>query len=143
MVRKELNNCVWHVVATDIWNVRICHQHMVWLPLPAHMKEKIQFCYFKQHGKYDKFQTKFSLVFILVDCFFFNFTSSYLIKSWDWALQGKTLVPTLNYLSKFVKRKTNQRWDPSITGIIDALQAVAAKYVHFIVCFHKTPSNFT
>lgn len=44
-------------------------------------------------------------------------------------MQGKTLVPTLNYLSKFVKRKTNQRWDPSITGIVDALQAVAAKYV--------------
>lgn len=57
---------------------------------------------------------------------------SYLIKSWDWALQGKTLVPTLNYLSKFVKRKTNQRWDPSIMGIVDALQAVAAKYVFII-----------
>lgn len=53
-------------------------------------------------------------------------TARYLLKSWDWALQGKTLVPTLEYLSKFVKRRTNQRWNPSIAGIVDALQAVAA-----------------
>lgn len=58
---------------------------------------------------------------------------SYLIKSWDWALQGKALVPTLSYLSKFVKRKTNQRWDPSYTGIIDGLQSVAAKYVRYTI----------
>lgn len=69
---------------------------------------------------------------ILIHCFDCDHSLiyiSYLIKSWDWAVQGKTLVPTLDYLNKFVKRRSNQRWDPSIAGIIDALQAVAAKYV--------------
>lgn len=54
-------------------------------------------------------------------------TARYLIKSWDWALQGKALVPTLSYLSKFVKARNQQKWNPSINGIIESLQAVSAK----------------
>ncbi|XP_055310444.1 probable peroxisomal acyl-coenzyme A oxidase 1 [Sitodiplosis mosellana] len=53
-------------------------------------------------------------------------TARYLIKNWDWALQGKSLVPTLSYLRKFVKTRNQQEWNSSITGIIEALQAVSA-----------------
>lgn len=55
-------------------------------------------------------------------------TARYLMKSWDWALQGKSLVPTLSYLSKFVTTRAH-KWNPSITGIIDALQAVSANKI--------------
>lgn len=63
-----------------------------------------------------------------INCYvvFFVCIFSYLIKSWDGALQGKALVPTLSYLRDFVKKR-NQKWDSSITGIIGALQSVAAK----------------
>lgn len=54
-------------------------------------------------------------------------TARYLIKSWDWALQGKPLVPTLDYLAKFVKNSHDQKWDSSIVGIVESLQAVSAK----------------
>lgn len=53
-------------------------------------------------------------------------TARYLVKSWDWAIKGKPLVPTLNYLSNFVKTKT-QKWNSSIVGIVDCLHAVSAK----------------
>lgn len=51
---------------------------------------------------------------------------SYLLKSWDWALEGKPLVPTLGYLNKFVKTKI-QKWKLSAEGIVGALQSIAAK----------------
>lgn len=53
-------------------------------------------------------------------------TARYLVKSWGQALQGDTLVPTVSYLRNAIQNK-NQKWDPSITGIIKSLQFVAAK----------------
>jgi len=55
-------------------------------------------------------------------------TARYLMKNWDWALQGKPLVPTSSYLSKFVKAQTH-KWNPSVTGIIEAIQAVSASKI--------------
>lgn len=54
------------------------------------------------------------------------FDDRYLIKAWDLALQGNPLVPTVSYLSNYVKAK-QQKWDISIPGIVKALEAVAAK----------------
>lgn len=77
--------------------------------------------------------------YIYRDIFHFSFMTSqaklilflfhvgrYLLKSWDLALQGKPLVPTVAYLSTYVKSK-KQKWDSSIPSIIQALEAVAAK----------------
>lgn len=100
------------------------------------MKAKTQCYYYKRLGK-----TYFKL--ISMKCLYLIFiktTNSYLIKNWDWALQGKTLVPTLSYLNKFVENSKPQKWNQSITlsGIIESLQAVAAKYIcptHDMICF--------
>lgn len=53
-------------------------------------------------------------------------TARYLVKSWGQALKGASLVPTVAYLRKAVDAKP-QPWDTSISGIIAALQFVAAK----------------
>lgn len=48
------------------------------------------------------------------------------MKSWSQAITGAALVPTVEYLRESIKKRSNT-WDPSITGIIKALQLVAAK----------------
>lgn len=53
-------------------------------------------------------------------------TARYLIKSWAQALKGGALVPTVSYLRDAVVNKS-QKWEPTIPGIIKALQFTAAK----------------
>lgn len=48
------------------------------------------------------------------------------MKAWTSALQGEPLVPTVSYLNNFTKTKS-QKWEFSMAGIVNALQAVAAK----------------
>lgn len=48
------------------------------------------------------------------------------MKSWSQAIAGDSLVPTMEYLRDSIKKRSNI-WDSSITGIIKALQLVAAK----------------
>lgn len=48
------------------------------------------------------------------------------MKSWGQAIAGASLVPTVEYLRHSINKRSNT-WDPSITGIINALQLVAAK----------------
>lgn len=48
------------------------------------------------------------------------------MKSWSQALAGDELVPTVAYLRDAIKKRSNT-WDASITGIVKALQLVAAK----------------
>lgn len=83
------------------------------------MKEKIQYYYCKQLGRLIHpihFLINVSL------CQLFR----YLTKSWGQAITGASLVPTVEYLRDSIKKRSNN-WDPSITGIIKALQLVAAK----------------
>lgn len=47
--------------------------------------------------------------------------------------QGAKLVPTVAYLQKS-NAKSNQKWDSSMNGIINALQTVSAKLVYL---FHS------
>lgn len=54
------------------------------------------------------------------------FACSYLMKSWSQAIVGEPLVPTVAYLRDSIQKRSNT-WDSSITGIIRALQLVAAK----------------
>lgn len=83
------------------------------------MKEKIRYCYYKQLGKF------LDLIRHFVENHFF-FPFSYLMKSWSQAIAGDSLVPTMEYLRDSIKKRSNI-WDSSITGIIKALQLVAAK----------------
>lgn len=53
-------------------------------------------------------------------------TARYLLKSWDQMRQGAKLVPTVVYLQKSTA-KSNQKWDSSMNGIINALQTASAK----------------
>lgn len=53
-------------------------------------------------------------------------TARYLIKSWGQALKGGALVPTVSYLRDAMINKI-QKWQPTIPGIIKALQFTAAK----------------
>lgn len=54
-------------------------------------------------------------------------TARYLIKMWGEALNGRSLVPTVDYLAHAVKY-SNQKanWDSSFEGMIDALRGMAA-----------------
>lgn len=51
----------------------------------------------------------------------------YLLKAWQQAKRGQELVPTVQYLARFLSNN-NRRvdWDDSIDGIIRSLQTVAA-----------------
>lgn len=54
-------------------------------------------------------------------------TARYLIKAWKQALNGEKMVPTVAYLE--AAAKTRQKvpvWNSSISGIVSALQAIAA-----------------
>jgi acyl-CoA oxidase len=53
-------------------------------------------------------------------------TARYLIKVWNQALGGGKLVPTVAYLERAVRLRERTTWRPSIDGIIEALQGVAA-----------------
>lgn len=53
-------------------------------------------------------------------------TAKYLIKSWAKAVKGDALVPTVSYLRDAIVNKS-QKWEPTIPGIIKALQFTAAK----------------
>lgn len=53
-------------------------------------------------------------------------TARYLIKAWNSALNGEKLTPTVAYFERAVKYGNDGKWDPSTTGIIDSLKAVAA-----------------
>uniref|UniRef100_A0AAG5DQ63 Acyl-coenzyme A oxidase n=1 Tax=Anopheles atroparvus TaxID=41427 RepID=A0AAG5DQ63_ANOAO len=54
-------------------------------------------------------------------------TARYLLKAWLQAQRGQELVPTVQYLARFLS-SNNRRvdWDDSISGIIRSLQTVAA-----------------
>ncbi|XP_058460944.1 probable peroxisomal acyl-coenzyme A oxidase 1 isoform X2 [Malaya genurostris] len=54
-------------------------------------------------------------------------TARYLIKMWNQASKGKKLVPTVEYLAKFVGKPTKrQPWSESIPVIIAAFQTITA-----------------
>ena len=54
-------------------------------------------------------------------------TARYLIKAWGQALKGEKLPPTVEYLSKYVRRsEQRENWDGSPSGILRALQSAAA-----------------
>lgn len=53
-------------------------------------------------------------------------TARYLLKVWNQAQKGLELVPTVQYLQKFLASNQRQTWDDSVPGIIAALQTVAA-----------------
>lgn len=51
-------------------------------------------------------------------------TARYLIKSWSQVLQGQKLMPSVEYLSKYVSKNTHvEKWDSSPNGILKAFQA--------------------
>uniref|UniRef100_A0A2M4BGH0 Acyl-coenzyme A oxidase n=1 Tax=Anopheles marajoara TaxID=58244 RepID=A0A2M4BGH0_9DIPT len=54
-------------------------------------------------------------------------TARYLLKAWQQAQRGQELVPTVQYLARFLA-SSNRRieWDDSVAGIVRALQTVAA-----------------
>ena len=54
-------------------------------------------------------------------------TARYLIKAWKQALNGVKMGPTVAYLgAAATTRKKTPVWDSSISGIVTALQAIAA-----------------
>jgi acyl-CoA oxidase len=53
-------------------------------------------------------------------------TARYMIKVWNQALGGEKVVPTMSYLESAVKFNNRTTWRPSIDGIIESLQGVAA-----------------
>lgn len=124
MVPAESKRCDWRVAATDTWNAPIYHQHTAWWRQLAPTKERIRFYCCKHLGKYSTSVSRRAKQNWLCSIH----VGRYLLKSWDLALQGKPLVPTVAYLSTYVKSK-KQKWDSSIPSIIQALEAVAAKWV--------------
>ena len=62
------------------------------------------------------------------------------MKSWGQALKGTISVPTVAYLRDAVVGKA-PKWEPNISGIIKALQCVAAKYVNLNMFFFFQNSN--
>lgn len=54
-------------------------------------------------------------------------TARFLMKSWGIALKGGELVPTVAYLAQVMRSSNLTKWDGSSTGIVKALQFVAAK----------------
>lgn len=55
-------------------------------------------------------------------------TARYLMKVWRMALEGKKLMPTVDYLTKYVRTNARpSKWDNSLLGMIDALECAAAK----------------
>lgn len=55
-------------------------------------------------------------------------TARYLVKSWNAAITGQSLTPTVAYLG-MVRRVKNPRFDRSLSGIIEAFQYSAGKMI--------------
>lgn len=55
-------------------------------------------------------------------------TARYLVKAWSQAKEGQKLVPMVAYLERAVKNGYKSNWDSSPSGVVEALQAVAAGY---------------
>ncbi|XP_043284897.1 probable peroxisomal acyl-coenzyme A oxidase 1 [Venturia canescens] len=53
-------------------------------------------------------------------------TARYLLKAWRQALEGKSLPPTVNYLTVHAKRGKSRPWKQTLTCIVVAHRAVAA-----------------
>lgn len=56
-------------------------------------------------------------------------TARYLTKAWNQALAGKKLPPTVEYLHKFKQSSGRIDWNPSVAGILHALQFTAAQKI--------------
>ncbi|KAJ6633224.1 putative peroxisomal acyl-coenzyme A oxidase 1 [Pseudolycoriella hygida] len=56
-------------------------------------------------------------------------TARYLIKVWGQALSGKKLPPTVAYLQNYKQGNDRNKWNPSINGILMALQTTTSEKV--------------
>lgn len=57
-------------------------------------------------------------------------TARYLIKAWSQALNGQKLMPSVEYLSNYIKRTGQvEKWDRSPNGILRAFEAATAGQV--------------
>ncbi|KAJ6641355.1 putative peroxisomal acyl-coenzyme A oxidase 1 [Pseudolycoriella hygida] len=53
-------------------------------------------------------------------------TARFLIKSWDQALQGEPLHPTVLYLKNYVNGNQRKKWNSSLEGILTAFETTTA-----------------